>query len=339
MSVDPAGEPMGSFVFRPAEDRWTWSDELYAIHGLAPGEVMPTTSLVESHRHPEDRARVREQFEETLRTRQPTGGQHRILDALGGERWVALILRPRDAAGSLWLEGDVLDLTVAHTRSSARVANSMLAAATESRSAIDVAKGALTLAYGIGPDSAFELLRWYSQHTQVRLRTLAERVVSAARVPGGLSAAARLRVDGVLSEAVRAGAPGRVTDRPDPREQPDRPGRTDHPARCALTTEVVRLPGATFVRVCGDVDLVSTPDLADALAAAVAQTEAPAPVVVDLTEVGHLGPTGIDALLACHRRSRAAGTALRLVVRPDGPALPTDDDGPAVFADLASAAA
>ena len=106
-----------------------------------------------------------------------------------------------------------------------------------------------------------------------------------------------------------------------------------------LTVDVVHLPGATFVRVGGDVDLRTTPELSDALSAAAAATQAPAPVVVDLTEVGVLGPAGVAALLTCHRRCRAAGTELRLVVRPDGPAMPADGDAPAVFADLASAAA
>ncbi len=344
MAVDPAGTPLGTFVHRPAEDRWTWSDELFAIHGFAPGEVVPTSLLVESHRHPEDRARVRDQIDDALRTGRPTAGQHRILDTLGGERWVAMLVQPHDTDGSVWLEGHVLDLTVAHTRSAARLANDMLVAATESRTAIDLAKGALVLAYGVTPESAFELLRWYSQHTQVRLRTLAEQVVAAARRPGTLTATARRRLDGALATALRSEAGGThfAAGPPDPTPGPVGDARAVLEAAEAepavLRTDVVHLPGATFVQVTGDVDLRTTPALTDAIGAAIERTAPPAPVVVDLTEVGHLGPTGVAALVAGHRRCRAAATDLRLVVRPGFPAL-LGDAGLAVFTDLASAAA
>ena len=47
----------------------------------------------------------------------------------------------------------------------------------ESRSAIDQAKGMLMLVYRITEDTAFELLRWRSQETNVKLRVLAEQII------------------------------------------------------------------------------------------------------------------------------------------------------------------
>ena len=114
MGAEPVATPLGSFVHRPAEDRWSWSDELYAIHGLTPGEVVPTTALVESHRHPEDRARG---ARAARRRRCAAGARRRVSTASStppapstGSR---MVVQPRDAAGTVWLEGHVVDLTVA----------------------------------------------------------------------------------------------------------------------------------------------------------------------------------------------------------------------------------
>jgi hypothetical protein len=49
------------------------------------------------------------------------------------------------------------------------------------RSIIDQAKGMLILLYGVDEDAAFELLRWRSQTTNTKLRTLAEQLVADYR--------------------------------------------------------------------------------------------------------------------------------------------------------------
>ena len=46
----------------------------------------------------------------------------------------------------------------------------------EARSGIEQAKGMLMLIYRINADSAFELLKWRSQETNVKLRVLAEQI-------------------------------------------------------------------------------------------------------------------------------------------------------------------
>ena len=48
----------------------------------------------------------------------------------------------------------------------------------EKRSVIDQAKGMLMVVYGTDADAAFELLRWHSQHHNVKLRVVAEQVVA-----------------------------------------------------------------------------------------------------------------------------------------------------------------
>ena len=48
----------------------------------------------------------------------------------------------------------------------------------EKRSVIDQAKGMLMVVYGTDAEAAFALLRWQSQHHNVKLRVVAEQVVT-----------------------------------------------------------------------------------------------------------------------------------------------------------------
>ena len=50
-----ADPQVGSFRFWFEDQRWEWSDEVFRIYGYEPGSVVPTTELVMSHKHPDDR--------------------------------------------------------------------------------------------------------------------------------------------------------------------------------------------------------------------------------------------------------------------------------------------
>ena len=77
-----------------------------------------------------------------------------------------------------------------------------------------------------------------------------------------------------------------------------------------MDVDVERTTGGSVVRVRGEVDLATSPALADALAGIAA---ADGPVVVDLTDVGFLDSSGLSVLLQARERL-AAGPGLRLVV-------------------------
>ena len=55
----------------------------------------------------------------------------------------------------------------------------------EKRAVIDQAKGMLMLVYGIDADAAFGLLRWQSQHHNVKLRVMADQVFRTSAEPRG----------------------------------------------------------------------------------------------------------------------------------------------------------
>ena len=50
----------GRFVYHVAGQLWEWDDDVYTIHGYAPGEVEPTMDLILQHKHEQDRERVEE---------------------------------------------------------------------------------------------------------------------------------------------------------------------------------------------------------------------------------------------------------------------------------------
>jgi anti-sigma B factor antagonist len=67
----------------------------------------------------------------------------------------------------------------------------------------------------------------------------------------------------------------------------------------------------SVVSVSGEVDLATSPELRDALNAAL---EASTQVVIDLSQVSFLDSTGLGVLVQAHQRAEAEGASLRLVV-------------------------
>ena len=80
------GPLAGAFTWDIPADRWRWTDEMYVIHGFAPHEVVPTTELLLSHKHPDDRAKAEGVVERFLGTGERFACHHRIIDAQSRER-------------------------------------------------------------------------------------------------------------------------------------------------------------------------------------------------------------------------------------------------------------
>ncbi|WP_278262123.1 PAS and ANTAR domain-containing protein [Nocardia sp. AG03] len=172
-------QPIGSFRFWFGEKRWEWSDEVAAMHGYAPGQVEPTTELLLSHQHPDDRDRVAGAITTMIENSEPFSSRHRIIDTAGFEHEVIavtdLIHDDHDAViGILGYYIEITDLVDDGTDQEG-------AESYEGRQTIEQAKGALMLIYGLTSDQAFRLLRWRSQESNVRLRALATQLVAELR--------------------------------------------------------------------------------------------------------------------------------------------------------------
>ena len=171
---------VGAFRFWFLGQRWEWSDEVARMHGYEPGSVAPTTELLLSHKHPDDRRHVQELLDQALHQGGSFSSRHRFIDTSGGEHTV-IVLADRmynDAGAVVGTEGYYVDLTDTVDRSRNRVLDAVLPDLLESRATIEQAKGALMVVYGIGADDAFAMLQWRSQETNTKLRALATQIVA-----------------------------------------------------------------------------------------------------------------------------------------------------------------
>lgn len=161
-----------------ADERWEWSPEVEEMHGYAPGTASPTTDLVLSHKHPDDRQHVAAMLDEVRRTHQAFSTRHRIVDTAGVTHHVLVVADTltADDGSVVGTQGFYIDLTPAEERERQRV-SAAVAEIAENRAVIEQAKGMLMVVYGISAESAFDLLRWRSQEGNVKLRLLATQVV------------------------------------------------------------------------------------------------------------------------------------------------------------------
>lgn len=180
--MDPHESPSvtGRFTFTSVLDRWAWSDGMFTLHGMEPGEVVPTGVLFLRHVHPEDRPAV-ERAIEASKT-EASGCEYRLVELDGTVRTVVLTVSA-DSDGTT--TGHVLDVTTSRNKAVAAVVNEQLALALESRAVIDQAKGVVMSTFGIDSETAFRCLVLISQHRNVRVRVVAEKVLAAASLAGG----------------------------------------------------------------------------------------------------------------------------------------------------------
>lgn len=177
--------PSGAFVYWIAEDRWEWSEGMFHVHGFEPGEVVPTTELVLSHKHPEDLASVSTILGKAFDEGRGFVCQHRIIDARRREHTVISFGFPeRDGAGSVHaVRGVVADISEQVAHETREAADAAVRGATATRAIIDQAKGCLMARYGLSPDEAFGVLRAVSNHTNRKLHDLAAAIVDLLAAP------------------------------------------------------------------------------------------------------------------------------------------------------------
>ncbi|MCK0115703.1 AmiR/NasT family two-component response regulator [Isoptericola sp. CG 20/1183] len=190
--------PTGRYRLDLATRTWWWSDDIYALHGFAPGEVVPTTDLVLAHHHPDDRPRTARFLAAARRTDKPFGAMYRLIGADGTERSVVVggMVEPVSDGGELVLHGYATDVSTTVEERAGAVANQQIRASARSRGVIEQAKGALAAVYRISPESAFEVMRVASNDQNTPLREIAEAALDAAT---SSTSGRRARLDDLLA--------------------------------------------------------------------------------------------------------------------------------------------
>src|SRR6476646_11881754 len=191
-------ETVGRFSYDVPTDTWWWSTSLYTVHGFTPGEIVPTTALMLAHQHPEDRARAAQLIASAVTAGRPFSSRHRILDAQRRIHTVVTIGDGiRDAHGEIIkVSGYLIDVTDALHRDVEAATRMAVELSAATRATIEQAKGALMITHGLDEDEAFALLRWHSQHSNIKLRDIATAITDHTSDPG----IADLSADGKITE-------------------------------------------------------------------------------------------------------------------------------------------
>ncbi|MGH3506536.1 MAG: PAS and ANTAR domain-containing protein [Nocardioidaceae bacterium] len=193
---------VGHCHFDVVSDCWDWSDELYRLHGYQPGEVEPTTELLLSHKHPKDREQAERTINQALLDGEPFSSYHRFVTKDGAvKNIVAVCAGVVDEQGSVAaLDAFMIDLTSDVQRQEETAADQAVAAATEHRAVIEQAKGMVMLTYNLDDRAAFELLRYWSMSSNMKLHLLARRLVEAAANQSVVGEVAKVRVDRLVQQ-------------------------------------------------------------------------------------------------------------------------------------------
>lgn len=175
-------EPSGEFSYDVLLDRWWWSDEVYVMHGFTPGQVVPTTALLLSHKHPDDRERAAAVLTAAISESGQFCCRHRILDAKRRVRTVVTLGHAvvHEMSGRVVrIVGSFVDLTRSEHISVAGAVQVALDGASAARAVIEQAKGALMITHGFTAEEAFVLLRHTSQQRNIKLRELASLLIAS----------------------------------------------------------------------------------------------------------------------------------------------------------------
>jgi hypothetical protein len=197
------GRQTGRFSLDVLTGKWDWDDDVFRIHGYEPGSVEPTTDLVLESKHPDDRARVEALIARISKVGGSFSISYRIIGGDGVERRVVLVgdgemCEPDDDVTRI--DGYYIDLTDDFAEESEEYASAAVEASAESRAVIEQAKGALMLAYGLDPDQAFSMLRWWSRNRNVKVRDLAAKLVEIAQTGSITDAELRSNIDAHLHD-------------------------------------------------------------------------------------------------------------------------------------------
>jgi PAS domain S-box-containing protein len=172
-----APQRVGRFEYHYDSDTWTWSDTVARLHGYEPGEVEPTTELVLSHKHPDDLAQVKALLQQSSA---PFGSRHRIRTTTGEIRNVVVVGDAvTDADGRITAtSGFYIDITDSFNSDLQQSVTDQLQVIVPHREIIEQAKGMLMVTYQLNADAAFGILKWRSQEHNVKLATIAAKLVT-----------------------------------------------------------------------------------------------------------------------------------------------------------------
>jgi hypothetical protein len=177
----PHAALVGRFSHRPDADEWWWSDGMYRIHGFEPREVVPSTALVMSHVHPDDRTAAEESRKAALERDEPFSFVHRITTAADVERVVVAAGHVEHHEETQVILGHLIDITDVRLDAVARELDGAVEDFVEHRAVIEQAKGVLGYRRGLAMQAAYDELVRLGREDRQPITEVARRIVTAAR--------------------------------------------------------------------------------------------------------------------------------------------------------------
>jgi DNA-binding NarL/FixJ family response regulator/PAS domain-containing protein len=118
---------LGTWDWLPGEDALAWSDNLYRIFGLEPGEITPTTEYALERTYPDDKERLAKHIQLTPLVSHPPPIEFRIVQPAGDVRYVRstvtnIVPGSRGARQVLGMLQDVTDQRIASRELAAHIA-------------------------------------------------------------------------------------------------------------------------------------------------------------------------------------------------------------------------
>ncbi|MDM7831636.1 ANTAR domain-containing protein [Cellulomonas edaphi] len=282
---------VGHYLYRYGDDSWWWSDGMRAAYG---GELSEDAELDQMmrHVHEDERTGLLEAMARCTRDGTPFGLTHRAVDVNGNDRSLMLTGdRGRNSAGRE-IRGMALDLEPAVDAAVRYAASLELSTALASHAVIDQAKGVFMLLYGVDEDGAFDLLRWSSMRVNVKLLTIAHRILVLARNLPGMAARDRDHFASLIGS---------------PPDALPAPRRTSGRARVSISVLDGYVPA---VAVRGRADLRAAKEVSDAAREVWPHAAASRALRIDLEHATRIGPTMVEILGALGRHAARDGVAV-----------------------------
>lgn len=169
----------------PSDGRSWWSDELYAVLGMSPGDVPPTIDALLRHVRVDEREALRLAVEECARDGVAFAQVHTVKRLEGETRVVAIAAVAEPAGVGHDVRGVVVDVSDDVRSRAARAVNAKLPELLAERPVVEQAVGCLGLVYGVDRAGALEMLEWSANRRDVDVTAAARLVMQAAVAAGG----------------------------------------------------------------------------------------------------------------------------------------------------------
>jgi len=180
---------VGAWRWDLVADAWTWDESITRLYGYGPADApAPSTDLIIVHTMLSDRQAVRELLAQLRRHPAPFAAIMRVHSTAGDVIPVTIIGQPEPQSPQVlsgWLVPHGADGFATESLPTDAVAEleeqvTHLHRALVTRDLIGRAKGILQARLGLSDQAAFDLLSRTSQNANVRLVTVAERLVAHA---------------------------------------------------------------------------------------------------------------------------------------------------------------